>query len=76
MKVARIIVFVLLLTASCYAQNGSKDKRVPDQAYLTRLARLVTGLQKKNPWMGWEYGTEMTVTHLGDGKSPVATKKD
>src|ERR1044072_1359967 len=69
MKVARIFVFVLLLTAPCYAQNGDTD--ISDQAYLKELTRLVTALQK-NAWSGWKTGTGITYTYVADSRAAGA----
>jgi len=37
------------------------------------MIRLLTGLQK-NPWLGWESGTEVVVRYFGDG-DPAATPR-
>lgn len=73
MKVIYVLTLVLLSITLCQAQNSDVPQRSSDEAYKRELIRLLMGLQK-NPWLGWESGTEVVVRYFGDGK-PAATTR-
>jgi hypothetical protein len=62
MKVICAVTIVWLSLTLCQAQNSDAPQRVPDEAYTRQLISLLTGLQK-NPWLGWESGTEVVVRY-------------
>ena len=73
MKVIYALTIVLLSLTLCQAQNSNGPRRAPDEAYTRQMVRLLTGLQK-NPWLGWESGTEVVVRYFGDS-NPAATPR-
>jgi hypothetical protein len=68
MKVVYALAIGLLSLTLGQAQAGNGPRRVPDEAYTQQLIRLLTGLQK-NPWMGWESGTEVVVRYWVEGNA-------
>jgi hypothetical protein len=65
MKVIYALTMVLFSLTLCQTQESNAPQRTPDDAYTPQLVRLLTGLQK-NPWQGWESGTEVVVRYLVD----------
>jgi hypothetical protein len=65
MKVIYALTIMLFSLTLCQAQDSNGPQRIPDEAYTRQLIRLLTGLQK-NPWLGWESGTEVVVRYLVD----------
>src|SRR5216684_2309043 len=65
MKVICALTIVLLSLTLVQAQNSNASQRAPEQAYTRQLISLLTELQK-NPWLGWESGTEVVVRYLVD----------
>jgi hypothetical protein len=63
MKEHCVLTIILLSLTFVPAQNASK--RAPDEAYTRQLISLLTELQK-NPWRGWESGTEVVARYLVD----------
>jgi hypothetical protein len=68
MKVILTFIIVLLSLTWCPAQNNTGGQREPDDAYIRQLVGLVTRLQK-NPWLGWESGTEVVIRYLVDSNA-------
>jgi hypothetical protein len=68
MKVIYALTIMLFSLTLCHAQDSNGPRRVPDEAYTRQLIRLLTGLQK-NPWLGWESGTEVVVRYLVDSNA-------
>jgi hypothetical protein len=74
MKAIYALTVGLLSLTLCQAQNNNVTQPAADDAYTQNLIRLITGLQK-NPWLGWESGTEVVVRYLSDsnpGEPPRA----
>lgn len=63
MKVIYALTIVLSSLTLCQAQESNAAQRNPDHVYTSQLVRLLSGLQK-NPWQGWESGTEVVVRYL------------
>jgi hypothetical protein len=68
MKVIYALTIILFSLTLCHAQDSNGSRRVPDEAYTRQLIRLLTGLQK-NPWVGWESGTEVVLRYLVDSNA-------
>jgi hypothetical protein len=68
MKVILTFIIVLLSLTWCPAQHNTRGQREPDEAYTRQLVGLVTRLQK-NPWLGWESGTEVVIRYLVDSNA-------
>jgi len=68
MKVICALTIVLLSLILVQAQNSNASQQAPEEAYTRQLISLLTGLQK-NPWLGWESGTEVVVRYLVDSNA-------
>lgn len=65
MKLIYALCTVILSLTLCQAQESNDPQQAPDDAYTHQLVRLISGLQK-NPWQGWDVGTEVLVRYLVD----------
>jgi hypothetical protein len=67
MKVIYALTLLLFSLTLCQSQYRNSAQG-PDEAYTRELVRLLTGLQK-NPWLGWESGTEVVIRYLVDSNA-------